>query len=59
LGQSGGNSSCRNQLGTALRVIDEETMYEFVGLRVEDERAKQASMAAQKENATNLEYVDL
>jgi hypothetical protein len=40
-------------------VIDEETMYEFVGLRVEDERAKQASMAAQKENATNLEYVDL
>jgi hypothetical protein len=40
-------------------VIDEETMYEFVGLRVEDERAKQASMATQKENATNLEYVDL
>ena len=39
--------------------MDEETIYEFVGLRTEDERSKQASMAAEKENATNLDDVDL
>ena len=39
--------------------MDEETIYEFVGLRTEDERSKQASMAAEKENATNLDDVEL
>jgi len=39
--------------------MDEETMYEFVGLRADDERAKQARMVVEKENATNLDDVGL
>jgi len=34
-------------------------MYEFVGLRADDERAKQARMVVEKENATNLDDVGL
>jgi hypothetical protein len=48
-----------DQIGTALPVMDEETMYEFVGLRAEDERAKQARVTAEKENEANLDDVDL
>ncbi|CAD6245871.1 unnamed protein product [Miscanthus lutarioriparius] len=42
-------------IGAALPVMDEDAMYEFVGLRAEDERAEQARMAAE----INLDDVDL
>lgn len=47
------------QIGAPLPAMDEDTMYEFVGLRLEDERAEQTRIAAEKENETNLEPVDL
>jgi hypothetical protein len=34
-----------NQIGVPMHVIDEDTMYEFLGLRAEDERAEQARAA--------------
>jgi len=48
-----------DQIGTTLPVMDEDAMYEFVGLRAEDERAKQARMAAQKVTEINLDDVEL
>ena len=34
-------------------------MYEFVGLRAEDERVEQARMAAEKENESNVDDLEL
>jgi hypothetical protein len=48
-----------DQIGTALPVMDEDAIYEFVGLRAEDERAEQARMAAQKETEIDLDDVEL
>jgi len=42
-------------IGAALPVMDEDAMYEFVGLRAKDERAEQARMAGK----INLDDVDL
>ena len=39
--------------------MDEDAMYEFVGLRAEDERAEQARMAAEKENESNVDDLEL
>jgi len=52
-------SLIEDQIGTALPAMDEDAMYEFVGLRAEDERAEQARMTAEKENETNLDDVEL
>ena len=40
-------------------MMDEEAMYEFVGLRSEDERVEQARMAAEKENESNVDDLNL
>ena len=48
-----------DHIRAALPVMDEEAMYEFVGLRVEDERAEQARMAAEKENESSVDDVEL
>ena len=48
-----------DQIGTALPVMDEDAMYEFVDLRAEDERAEQARMPAQKVTEINLDDVEL
>jgi len=48
-----------DQIGTALSVMDEDAMYEFVGLRAEDERAEHARMGAQKVSKINLDDVEL
>ncbi|CAD6264528.1 unnamed protein product [Miscanthus lutarioriparius] len=45
----------QDQIGAALPVMDEDAMYEFVGLRAEDERAEQSRMAA----TINLDDMDL
>lgn len=37
------------QIGAAVSFMDEDAMYEFVGLREEDERAEKAKIAAEKE----------
>jgi hypothetical protein len=47
------------QIGTAHPMMDEDLVYEFVGLRAEDERAEQAWMAAQKVTQINLNDVEL
>jgi hypothetical protein len=39
-----------DQIGCAYTLMDEDTMYEFVGLREEDERAEKEKLAAEKEN---------
>jgi hypothetical protein len=46
-----------DQIGTAHPVMDEDAVYEFVGLRGEDERAEQARMAAQK--VTEIDLYDV
>ena len=48
-----------DQIGAALLAMDEDVMYEFVGLRAEDERVEQARMATAKEDETNLDDVEL
>ena len=48
-----------DQIGATLPVMDEEAMYEFVGLRVDDERAEQARMAAEKETESNVDDLGL
>ena len=45
----------QDQIGAALPVMDEDAMYEFVGLRAEDERVEQSRMAA----TINLDDMDL
>lgn len=48
-----------NQIGAPMPVIDEDTIYEFLGLRAEDERVEQArAVAAEKGKQTALEPVD-
>jgi hypothetical protein len=47
-----------DQIGSAHPVMDEDAVYEFVGLRGEDERAEQARMAAQKVTEIDLDDVE-
>lgn len=47
------------QIGTAHPVMDEDLVYEFVGLRAEDERAEQTRMAAQNVTQLNLDDMEL
>jgi hypothetical protein len=39
-----------DQIGSARPIMDEDAMYEFLGLREEDERAEKEKLAAEKEN---------
>ncbi|CAD6250351.1 unnamed protein product [Miscanthus lutarioriparius] len=48
-----------DQIGAALPMMNEEAMYEFVGLRAEDERVEQARMAVEKENESNVDDLNL
>jgi hypothetical protein len=48
-----------DQIGIALPVMDEDAMYEFVGLRAEDERAEQARIVVQKVTEINLDDMEL
>jgi hypothetical protein len=43
----------KDQIGSA-RPMDEDAMYEFVGLREEDDRAEKEKLAAEKENEVSL-----
>ena len=46
------------QIGAPVTLMDEYAMYEFVGLRAEDERAEQARIAAEKEAANGSALLD-
>ena len=46
------------QIGAHVTLMDEYAMYEFVGLRAEDERAEQARIAAEKEVANGSTLLD-
>ena len=46
------------QIGAPVTLMDEYVMYEFVGLRAEDERAEQAMIAAEKEAANGSAFLD-
>jgi len=46
------------QIGAPVTLMDEYVMYEFVGLRAEDERAEQARIAAEKEAANGSALLD-
>ena len=48
-----------DQIGSAVPLMSEDAMYEFLGLRAEDERAKKASFDAENENETNAGPMDL
>ena len=46
------------QIDAPIRLMDEDAMYEFVGLRAEDESAEQARIAAEKEAANGSALLD-
>ena len=46
------------QIGAPVTLMDEYVMYEFVGLRAEDESAEQARIAAEKEAANGSALLD-
>jgi len=48
-----------DKIGSAVPLMSEDAMYEFLGLRAEDERAKKASFDAENENETNAGPMDL
>jgi hypothetical protein len=49
-----------DQIGAAVPVMDEDAMFEFLGLRAEDERAAdEARLAAEKEKDMDLEGAEL
>ena len=47
------------QIGAPITLMDEDAMYEFLGLRVEDERAEQTRIAAEKEVANGSTLLDM
>ena len=47
------------QIDAPIRLMDEDAMYEFVGLRAEDERAEQARIAAEKEAANGSALLNM
>ena len=47
------------QIDAPIRLMDEDAMQEFVGLRAEDERAEQARIAAEKEVANGSTLLDM
>ena len=49
----------QDQVGAAVCVVDEEAMYEFLGLRAEDERVEKERAAAEEEAAEEIGAMDL
>ena len=49
----------QDHVGAAVCVMDEEAMYEFLGLRAEDERAEKERAAAEEEAAEEIGAMDL
>jgi hypothetical protein len=48
-----------DQIGSARPIMNEDVMYEFLGLREEDERAEKEKLAAEKENEFPNDDIDL